>query len=379
MSRDYYQTLGVSKDATKDEIKKAYRKLAMQYHPDRNPGNKEAEEKFKEAAQAYEVLSDETKRRQYDQFGHDGFQNMGAGGPGGMSMDDIFASFGDIFGGQFGDIFGGGRSSSRQGRGQPQPQQGHDIYKEITITLKDAFLGKKEEVGYYRFFECKTCQGKGAAPGTTAQACKQCRGTGHTRIQQGFFALSQTCSLCGGNGFTISSPCKDCRGQSRVQHYDKFSVNIPAGIYNGAELRVPSKGDAGLFGGPAGSLYLKIKILSDKKFKRVDDNLVCTIMLTYPQLVLGSQVEIESIDGTKETIKVPKGCPVGEKLIIPGKGFVKLRNKVRGNLIVITQCHIPKKLSAEAKKLLTDYSALVGTETKDGEGTIMGFFKKFLG
>lgn len=382
MSKNYYDILGVAKGASKDDIKKAYRKLAMQYHPDRNPGNKEAEEKFKEAAQAYEVLSDEQKRQQYDQFGHDNYQNMGGAGghAGGMNMDDIFSHFGDIFGGGFGDIFGGGMGSKQKKRNpEPEPQRGHDRALEVSITLKDAFLGKKEEVGYYHFFACDDCNNKGVAKGTTVQTCTRCKGAGQTRVQQGFFAMAQTCSVCGGNGFTIPNPCKTCRGQSRTQKYDKFTVNIPAGIYSDAELRVPGKGDAGVFGGPAGNLFLKIKVIADKKFKRHDDDLICTIMLTYPQLVLGSQIEIESIDGTKELVKIPKGCAVGEKLIIPGKGFVNLRNKNKGNLVVVTQCYVPKKLSPVAKKLLTDYSDEVGTEPKDSEGTIMGFFKKFLG
>lgn len=375
--RDYYTVLGVPKSASKDDVKKAYRKLAMKYHPDRNPDNKEAEEKFKEAATAYEVLSDDSKRQKYDQFGHDGFQNMGSGGGHGghgMNMDDIFSNFGDIFG----DMFGGGGQRQKRATG-PEPKRGHDLHKEVTITLKEAYLGVKKEISFYHFFPCDDCGQKGTAAGTTVKICNVCKGAGQRHIQQGFFAFAQPCSACGANGFTIPSPCKTCKGQSRVQKYDKFTVNIPAGIYTDAELRVTAKGDAGVYGGSSGSLYVKIKILADKKFKRVEDDLVCTMMLTYPQLVLGCQIEIENIDGTKETVKVPKGCPVGEKITSPGKGFIKLRNKTRGNLVVITQCHIPKKLSADAKKLLTDYSDIVGTEAKDDEWSISGFFKKFLG
>jgi molecular chaperone DnaJ len=375
--KDYYTVLGVAKTASKDEVKKAYRKLAMKYHPDRNPDNKAAEEKFKEAATAYEVISDDSKRQQYDQVGHDGFQNMDNGGGGygghGMNMDDIFSMFGDMFAG------GGQGGQQRRTRTGPEPKNGHDLHKDITISLKETYLGVKKEISFYHFFPCDDCNKKGTAPGTSVQICSACRGAGQRQVQQGFFAFTQPCAPCGGNGFAIPSPCKVCKGQSRVQKYDKFTVNIPAGIYNAAELRVSGKGDAGVYGGDSGSLYVRIKVIADKKFQRVEDDLVCTMMLTYPQLVLGCQIEIENIDGTKEIVKVPKGCPVGEKIITPGKGFMKLRNKTRGNLVVIAQCHIPKKLPTDAKKLLTDFSEIIGTEAKDNEWSISGFFKKFLG
>lgn len=374
--KDYYDVLGVSKTATQDEIKTAYRKKAMKYHPDRNPDNKEAEEKFKEAAQAYEVLSDESKRKQYDQFGHAGFSG-GAGGHGGMNMDDIFDSFGDIFGSMFGG--GGGFGGRRQRASGPQAQRGHDLAKEVTVSLKDAFLGTKKEISFYRFFPCETCEGKGAKKGTKIEQCATCQGYGQTQQRQGIFMYAQTCHACRGQGFNMPSPCPDCSGQSRTQKYDKFTVTIPAGIFNGAELRISGKGDAGVYGGRSGDLFIKVDVKPDKKFKRVGDDLQCNVTLTYPQLVLGSQLEIESIDGTKHTIKIPKGCPVGNKILVPGKGFASLRTKVRGNLVVITKCHIPKKLPADAKKLLTQYSDIIGTETKDDNGSIIGFFKKFLG
>lgn len=374
--QDYYQTLGVSKTATKAEIKTAYRKAAMKYHPDRNPNNKAAEEKFKSAAEAYEVLSNKDKRAQYDQFGHAGMNNTGGhGGFGqGMNMDDIFENFGDIFG----DIFGGSRPSQRRDQGL-QPKRGHDLYKEITISLQEAFVGIKEEISYYHFISCSDCAGKGAQKGTKAQQCSECSGTGQKQFRQGFFMYSQPCAPCSGQGFSIPSPCSICKGQSRKQEYDKFNVTIPNGIFDNAELRISGKGDAGVYGGPAGDLFLKITVAKDKKFKRVQNDLVCSVMLTYPQLVLGSQVEIKSIDGTKHTIKIPKGCAVGQKITIPGKGFVQLSSKVRGNLIVVTQCYIPKKVSTEAKKALSEYSKIVGTNVNDSEGFITSFFKKFLG
>jgi molecular chaperone DnaJ len=378
-NRDYYDILGVEKNASVDDIKAAYRKMALKYHPDRNPGNKEAEEKFKEAAAAYEVLSDADKRKRYDQYGHAGVENGGmGGGQQGMNMDDIFEHFGDIFG----DIFGAAGGKQRGGRKKsgPQPKRGHDLDQELTLSLKEAYLGTKKEIGYYHFVTCESCAGSGAKKGTTPQSCSVCGGTGQRHFTQGFFMYAEPCSACRGEGFTIPSPCTTCKGQSRVQKFDKFTVNIPKGIFDTAELRITGKGDAGIFGGTPGDLFLHIQITPDPKFKRVEDDLVSTIILTYPQLVLGCQIEIENIDGTKETIKIPKGCPVNEKILVAGKGFARLRGKGTGNLVIITNCHIPKKLSAEAKAALTSYSEQIGTSVEGyNEGGITGFFKRFLG
>jgi len=373
--KDYYGTLGVSKSATADEIKAAYRKLALKYHPDRNPDNKQSEEKFKEAAEAYEILSDSQKRQQYDQFGHNAFQGGGQGGhPGGMNMDDIFEQFGDIFG----SMFGGHQQRSSRGNG-PEPKRGHDLQQELEVSLKDSFTGSQTKVGYYRFVPCDTCKGKGCKPGTKPQTCAQCKGAGQVQYRQGFFVYAQTCSKCGGEGFSIPSPCATCNGKCRMQHYENFTVNIPAGVYDGADLRIGDKGDAGIYGGPSGSLFIKIKITPDKKFRRVGDDLASSALLTYPQLVLGSQVEIESLDGSKHTIKIPRGCSVGEKVVIAGKGFAKLKSTFKGNLIVIVKCHVPKKLNADAKKLLNEYSRIIGTDTNDNGSFISSLFKKFLG
>jgi molecular chaperone DnaJ len=371
-NRNYYDVLGVSKTATPEEIKAAYRKLALKYHPDRNPDNKDAEEKFKEAAQAYEVLSDQQKRTQYDQFGTTGLGGASGMGAGGMNMDDIFENFGDIFGSMFG---GGKRQSQRSGL---EPKTGHDLAQDVSISLKESFEGCKKEVSYYHFVQCSPCAGKGTQTGSLPQQCQICKGSGQMQFRQGFFMYSQTCSTCAGEGFLITNPCSSCNGKSRSQKYDKFTVNIPAGVYDNAELRITGKGDAGVYGGKSGDLFIRVHILNDKKFERQGDDLVSTLVLTYPQLVLGCQVEIESIDGSKQTVKVPKGCPVGERLVIPGKGFASLRRTgVRGNLVIITQCHIPKKISADAKKSLTEYSNIIGTDTQNSG--IVSFFKKFLG
>ena len=371
--RDYYEILGVAKTATQAEIKKSYRKVAMKYHPDRNPDNKEAEEKFKEAAQAYETLSNEQKRAQYDQFGHAGMDGMGGFGGGGMNMDDIFGQFGDIFGSMFGGGFGG-----QPRKTGPEPRRGHDIIKDVSISLKDAYEGINKEIYYYHLVSCDTCKNKGLQPGTSTQQCATCQGMGQVAYQQGFFAFNRPCSACNGQGFTIPHPCTTCAGQSRTQKYDSIDAKIPKGIFNAAELRLRGYGDAGIFGGPSGDLILRISIAKDKQYKRVGDDLECTITLTYPQLVFGSKVEVTNIDGSKKTIKVPKGCTVGERISVAGKGFLNLRSKVSGNWIIIAKCHIPKKLSKKAEQLLKDYSEEIGTNTHS-DGSIAGFFKKFLG
>jgi len=376
--KDFYKILGVEKTATTADIKKAYHKLALKYHPDRNPDNKEAETKFKEAAAAYEVLSDNDKRQKYDQFGHTAYENMQQGGghghhSGGMDFDIFNDLFNNMFNGQ------GGQRSSRQQPSGPTSQKGRDLQKDITITLKEAYLGVKKDISYSHYFVCTTCKGQGAKNKSDIVTCQKCHGYGQVQVQQGFFAFAQPCKDCHGQGFKIKTPCSDCQGQSRRKEQEMVTVSIPKGIFQNADIRVPGKGDAGIYGGPSGDLFLHISIEKDKHFHREEDNLVCNVMLTYPQLVFGCQINIELIDGTQESIKIPKGCQVGEKIIIPGKGFTKLRGVGTGNLIIITQCHIPKKLNDQAKDFLKNYSDTIGTETKQEDGFISSFFKKFLG
>jgi len=364
--KDYYEILGVSKSASLDEIKKSYRKLALKHHPDRNLGNKDSEEKFKEAAEAYEVLSDEKKRKKYDQFGHAGMQ-------GGTDYHN-FENFGDIFG----SIFGSGPRQKAKKSG-PIPQRGHDLSQPISITLKESFIGCKKDIRIYHYTPCSDCQGSGCKVGTKVAVCRSCQGTGQTVRQQGFFAFAQPCSYCYGQGFTIPTPCSTCRGQSRIQKHSKLVVNIPAGIYDRAELRVSGKGDAGIFGGSSGDLYITITVESNKQFYRKNNDLITHLNLTYPQLVLGSQIEIESIDGSKEAIKIPRGCQIGKDIIIAGKGFKNPHGRGQGNLIIIPECDIPKKLTPETKKALLEYSEKLGEQTAQSERGIRGFFKRFLG
>lgn len=376
--RDFYEVLGVSKTATPDEIKKAYRALAMKYHPDRNPNNKEAEEKFKEVQEAYDTLSDAKKRQMYDQFGHDGMQYGGAGG---QDMGDIFGQFGDQFEDIFSNIFGGGgRRQKQRKKTAPTPQRGHDLGHDISITLEEAFSGAKKDVTYYHFVPCATCKHTGMTKETTLETCTVCNGTGQLQYGGGMlFIQTGACHACSGQGFTFKNPCKTCHGQSRVQKYDTISVSVPKGIYSGTTMRVTGAGDAGVYGGPAGDLLLNVTVVPHKRFKRVNDDLECTVAVTYPELVFGAYIDIENIDGSKESIKINRGCPVSERITVKGKGFTRLRSAGRGNLVVTTTCHIPTELSKEAEKTLRAYSEQIGTKIDSNDGIISGFFKKFLG
>ncbi len=373
--KDLYTILGVAKGANADEIKKAYRKKAMQYHPDKNPGNKEAEEKFKEVSMAYEVLSNDKKRQSYDQFGHDGL-NGGAGGQG-QNMDEFFGNFGDIF-----DSFFGSNPFSRgkKRKSGPVAEVGHDLSLGLNITLKEAFLGTKKEIGIYRYSRCKGCDGMGAAPGSKISTCSTCNGTGQRSSQQGFFSYSYPCSACSGHGYTIGSPCRECSGQSRKQNHERIEVNIPRGIYDGAQLRVPEKGDAGTFGGKSGDLYLKISVLGDSRFIRRGIDIVAELLLNFPQLVAGCKVKFENIDGTKIDLVIPKGCQVGKEIMVPGQGFFALDRQKRGDLYVKIGCLIPTKLSSRAKEAI----AVLSQELENAENCgpdqqgIPGFFKRFM-
>jgi len=374
--KDLYDILGVSKTASDQEIKSAYRKLALKYHPDRNQGNKEAEERFKEISHAYDVLSDTAKRAQYDQFGHAGAQG-GFGGFGGhgpdINLNDIFDMFGDMFSSAGGQQRRGGHK-----RSEPEPHEGHDLAKELTLTLKESFTGLTKEITYHHFIACTACKARGTQKADGYQACTTCQGTGQRTFRQGMFMYTQPCPDCTGQGVIIKEPCPTRKGQSRVQHYDTISFNIQAGIHDGADLRLPGKGDAGTFGGPAGSLFIRVSVMPDKKFKRVQDNLESELNLTYPQLVFGCQMEVTSIDGSTHTVKVPRGTPVGDRIVVTGKGFARPKGRGQGDLVIITNCDIPKKLDKAAQDALQAYAQALGTQKSTQDSGITAFFKKFL-
>jgi len=344
--RDYYEILGVSRTATEVDIKSAYRKLALKYHPDRNPGDETAEERFKECAEAYAILADTEKRSAYDRFGHAGVS--AAAGAGGFDPT-IFADFGDILGGLgdifgFGDLFGGGR---RRGG----PQRGADLRYDLEITFEESAGGAETTIQIPRHETCETCHGSGAAPGSSPTVCSQCRGQGQVRFQQGFFTVARTCPQCRGAGRVISKPCHACRGAGQVARERKITVKIPAGIASGQQLRLQGEGEAGSGGGPSGSLYVVIHVQEHEFFRRDGLNLFCEIPVNFTTLALGGDVEVPTLDGS-EHVKVPEGTQTGTTLRVRGKGMPDVAGHGRGDLFATVQAQTPKKLSKEQRHLL---------------------------
>lgn len=345
--RDYYEILGVAKDASAQDLKKAYRRLAMKYHPDRNPGNEEAENKFKEAKEAYEVLGDESKRQAYDRFGHAGVDpSMGAGGAGAGP-----GGFGDIFGDIFSDIFGqGGARGSR-----PHQQRGVDLQYNLEVSLEDAVKGSTVQIRIPRHASCKSCDGTGARAGTSPTSCNTCQGSGTVRIQQGFFAIEQTCPRCGGRGQMIESPCYDCHGSGRVEEEKTLSVKIPAGVDTGNRVRLNGEGEAGERGAPAGDLYVQIIVKEHPIFKRDGLNLYCDIPIGYTAAVLGGEIDVPTLDG-KVKLKIPSETQSGKLFRLRGKGVPSLRRHQNpGDLMVRAQIETPINLNDEQKELLKQF------------------------
>jgi len=360
--RDYYEVLGLQKGATEDEIKKAYRKLAVKYHPDRNPGDKEAEAKFREATEAYEVLSDDKKRPLYDQYGFAGVDGMDQGG--GAQYSHAFHDFSDLFGGMgggfsdiFDNIFGGGgaRSSSRRRGG---PSEGASLRYDLNISFKDAVFGTKNEIHFKHNETCESCHGTGCAAGATRKTCPTCNGIGQVRRSAGFFAVQQTCPECGGAGTIVDKPCRDCSGRGVVEKSKKITFTIPAGVDDGKRIVIPKMGDAGQNGGPAGDLVVILHVDSHPFFERDAQDLYCAIPVSFSQATLGADISITALDGKKIDLKIPAGTPSGKLLRIKGEGVPVTGTTRRGDLYVKIMVRIPQKISGAQKDLLVKYMEL---------------------
>lgn len=336
MSKDYYSVLGVSRNAQKTDLKKAYRTLAMKYHPDQNPNDKVAEGKFKEASEAYEVLGDEKKRQQYDQFGTVG---DGTGGGSGFSnVHDIFENFGDIFG----DIFGGARGGGRRGRSQAR--RGRDITYELDITLEDVLNGDKQVLSFQKEASCKDCSGKGVVKASDKQTCQQCNGQGQVIQQQGFFQSTVACPVCRGKGEVITNPCSSCNGEGRKIEPQEVEVSIPAGVETGMQLRLSGKGEGGYLGGPAGNLYITINVAPHVEFTREGSTLIKRLSVSYLQAALGAEVEVSLLGGARKLLKIPSGSQPGALLRLKTCGLPTLNSSAVGNLLLEIKVVFPKKL-----------------------------------
>ena len=353
--RDYYDILGVSQNASESDIKKAYRRLAMKYHPDRNPGDTEAETRFKEAKEAYEVLSDAQKRSAYDQFGHAGVDpSMGGGGAGGFGQGG--ADFSDIFSDVFGDIFGGGRGGSRAFRGA-------DLRYRMEVSLEEAVQGVEREIRIPTQVQCKACEGSGAAPGSTPQTCPTCKGHGDVRVQQGFFSIQQTCPQCSGSGQIISDPCRECGGRGTVADTKTLNVRIPAGVDNGDRIRLSGEGEPGEQGGPPGDLYVEISVRPHTIFTREGADLRCEIPLSVTTAALGGELEVPTLNG-RVTLRIPAGTQSGKVFRVRGKGVKPVRGGTPGDLLCRVAVETPVNLTKQQKKLLEE---LAETLEKGGE------------
>lgn len=378
--RDYYDVLGVGKSADATEIKKAYRKLAMKYHPDKNQGDKEAEEKFKEINEAYEVLSDETKRRNYDQFGHEGVNGQGFGGAGGFGGQG-FGGFDDIFGDIFGDMFGGGFSSGGRQR-RRGPERGADIKQRVSISFEEAAFGKKIQVKINRSEECDECHGSGAKPGTSKKTCPTCNGSGQVQSVQrtpfGNIASTRTCSTCNGEGEVIESPCSKCHGKGSIRKTKTIEVDIPAGIDEGQMIKLSGQGELGSRGGPRGDLYIEVNVKSHQLFTREGYDVYLEMPITFAQATLGDKIQVPTLDGKVE-YEIPEGTQTGTVFRLKGKGIPKLRSNVRGDQYVKVIVEIPKKLNDKQKELVRQFARECGQEVHERQqglsNKIDNFFK----
>jgi molecular chaperone DnaJ len=374
--RDYYEVLGVQKNASEAEVKKAYRRLAMKYHPDRNTGDKgaEAEKSFKEAKEAYEVLSDGQKRAAYDQFGHAGVDPSMGGGPGGFGGGPGGANFSDIFGDVFGDIFGGGRG----GAGGPRVQRGADLRYNLELSLEDAVAGTSVKIKVPTWAQCGTCGGTGAKKGSTPKTCGTCHGAGQVRMQQGFFSVQQTCPSCHGKGSVIEDPCPSCRGQGRVQETKTLSVKVPPGVDTGDRIRLAGEGEAGENGGPPGDLYVQVGVLQHPIFERDDSHLYCEMPISFTKAALGGETEVPTLGG-KVKLKIPEGTQTGKMFRLRGQGVKPVRGGAVGDLLCGIAVEIPVKLNSKQEELLRQFNDSLKGDAKHSPKTTswLGGVKKF--
>ena len=365
--RDYYEILGANKSATTEEIKKAYRKTAFKYHPDTNKGDKAAEAKFKEASEAYHILSNKERRTNYDQFGHAAFE--GSGGRGGFSNFDFSSSFSDIFE----DFFDGFGESRGRRRASSSDFRGADLRYDLSISLEDAYNGKKQEINFSSSDKCGTCNGSGAKPGSKPVSCSTCGGQGQVRSNQGFFTIQQTCPSCSGSGEQISTPCEECRGIGKKQTKKKIFTNIPKGVDDGTRIRLSGKGEAGIKGGGNGDLYIFVSIASHNIFKRSEENLFFEFPISLTDAALGATIEVPTIDGGKAKVKVPAGTQNGKQFRLKGKGMPMIRSKNFGDLYIQAITEVPVSLTKEQKNLLEQFKKLEDTKTNP---IMKDFFEK---
>ncbi len=365
--RDYYEVLGLSRSATADEMKKAYRKLAVQFHPDKNPGNAEAEAKFKEASEAYEILSNPQKRQAYDQFGHAGTQaGFGGGGfGGGRGGQNPFGDLNDIFGDIFSEVFGGAGG----GRGGSRAARGSDLRYNMSVTFEEAAFGCEKTISVPRESACKSCKGTGAKAGSSVSTCGSCRGTGEIRFQQGFFTLSKTCPDCAGQGTIIKDKCADCRGSGRISETTKLSVKIPAGIDSGQRLKLRGEGEAGANGGPAGDLYVVVEVARHSIFERDAFDIHCEVPISFPQAALGAEVDVPTLEGTVK-LKIPSGTQSHKRFRLKAKGISHVNGRGRGDLFVTAVVEIPDKLNAEQRALLEKFAEISGESFPNSQSFI---------